>query len=571
VTAAAAPPRSPGERKRNGLAPRGFGGFVMLGAPAPAIGPWTAVRYLLGFDVRVRPMSPRAVPPLPSRLASSPLRAAGRPPLIPAIPTTSAGQAARSALATSGGSNLPHRDRGLPPGTRRIVHLDVDAFLASVEVALHPELAGRPVIVGGLPTERNLVMSCSYEARARGVFSGQPLREAARRCPDAVFRRGDSQAANRLRERTALLLRRFTPRVEVASIDDFFVDLTGTALLHGAACDAAARMHAEIRAEVGLPVTIGIATNRTLARLAGKLGKPGGIAEILPGYEADFLSRLPVEHLPGVGHRTGAQLERFAIRTVGQLRLVSREVLFASFGRLGLLLHQRARGIDPEPVEATWIEDDRGRLRVRPPSSIRRDSTFEPEEGRPELVEAMLSYVVERASARLRAHDHCAGSVEVRVAHVDTRPPSARRLDPPPESGGGRSAGSSARRRALAHPSDSTDVLWTHARELFRSLPRRRALVKRIGVTLCSLSPNAGWQGHLFSDPPPLEPDRRGSDGDEHATSRADRLRRLDGVVDELRARLGFGGIVRGSSFPLGATHPLSRDGFRLRTPSLNQ
>lgn len=505
-------------------------------------------------------MSSGAVNPLHSWLAPPTPRAAALPP---------------SVRTASGPSNLlpqrAQRDRHLPPGTRRIVHLDVDAFLASVEVALHPELAGKPLVIGGLPTERNLVMSSSYEARARGVYSGQPLREAARCCPEAIFRRGDSQAGNRLREETALLLRRFTPRVEVASIDDFFVDLTGTALLHGDACDAAQRMHAAIRAEVGLPVTIGIATNRTLARLAGKLAKPGGLAEILPGYESEFLACLPVGYLPGVGHRIGAQLESFAIRTVGQLRLVSSEVLFASFGRLGLLLHQRARGIDPEPVEATWIEDDDGQLRVRPPSSIRRDSTFEPEEGRPEIVEAMLSYIVERAAARLRAHDHCAGSLEVRVIYVDTRPRTERRLDP---AGGG----SGSRRRALDRPSDSTDALWNHARALFRSLPRRRALVKRIGITLFGLTPNTGWQGHLFSDPPAPGLSRRvlgpGSDTGPDTgpdVSHADRQRRIDGIVDRLRAQLGFGGIVRGSSFPLGATHPLERDGFRLRTPSLNQ
>lgn len=516
-------------------------------------------------------MSSRAVTPLHSRLADLPPRATATPPATSGYSTSAPRPPSSHSGSHSGPHSGPpsgppsgqhrarHRDQDLPPGTRRILHLDVDAFLASVEVALHPELAGQPVVVGGLPHERNLVMCGSYEARARGVFSGQPLREAARCCPEAIFRRGDSQAANRLREQTALLLRRFTPRVEVASIDDFFVDLTGTALLHGAACDAACRMRSSIRVEVGLPITIGIATNRTLARLAGKLAKPGRIAEILPGYESEFLSQLPVEHLPGVGRRTGAQLERFAIRTVGQLRLVSREVLFASFGRLGLLLHQRARGLDPEPVEATWVEDDDGRLRVRPPSTIRRDSTFEPEEGRPQIVEAMLSYIVERASARLRAHDHCTRSLEVRIVYVDTRSRAARRLDPA-------GSGSGSRRRSLERPSDSTDVLWRHARALLRELPRRRALVKRVGVTLFSLTPNSGWQGHLFSHPP-------GSDsaGSSHSTSHADRQRRIDGIVDQLRTQLGFGGIVRGSSFPLRSTHPLDRDGFRLRTPSLNQ
>jgi len=455
---------------------------------------------------------------------------------------------------------------------RRILHADVDAFLASVEQALHPELAQKPVIVGGSPTSRNLVMSCSYEARAFGVRPGMLLAEAARRCPRALFRDGDSQAANRLRERTAFVLRRFTPLVEVASIDDFFADLTGTERAFGAAFDVAERARAAIASEAGLPVTIGIGTSRMLARLAGKLAKPGGIAEVFPGYEAAFLALLPVEHLPGVGHSVGALLERFRIRTVGELRLVSREVLFASFGWLGLVLYERARGIDAEPVESTYVEDARGELVRRAPLTIRRDSTFEPEEGRREIVEAMLAYVVDRAAHRLRSHRSCAGSLEVHVSYVDTRPPPGvasleLHRDGPR---------TFARRRALGTPSDSTDALWSHARALLRSLPRRRALVKRIGITLFDLSPAAGWQGHLFSEPP----DDVGSDvgdgalgawRDTHATSRADRHRRLDRALDRLRERHGFGRVLRGSSLPLLATHPLARDGFRLRTPSLNQ
>src|SRR5688572_1964151 len=137
-----------------------------------------------------------------------------------------------------------------PRRPRRILHLDVDAFLASVEQALHPELKGKPLVIGGLPGERNLVMSSSYEARAFGVRPGMLLSEAARRCPRAIFRRGDSQAANRLREQTAHLLGRYSPLVEIASIDDFFVDLGGCARLHPRAFDAAESLRGEIRREV---------------------------------------------------------------------------------------------------------------------------------------------------------------------------------------------------------------------------------------------------------------------------------------------------------------------------------
>lgn len=465
----------------------------------------------------------------------------------------------------------PHRDLRLPPGTRRIVHVDVDAFLASVEQVEHPELRGKPLVIGGPPTSRNLVMSSSYEARAFGVRPGMALAEARRRCPQAIFRDGDAQAANRVREAVTRVLLGFTPRVEVASIDDFFLDLTGTARLHGAAFDAAQRMRARIRAEVGVPVTVGVATNRLMARLAGKLAKPGGVAELLPGGEEAFLRRLPVEHLPGVGHSIGARLERFAIRTVGELRLVPREILFASFGASGLALFERARGRDDEPVVPTHAlaEGDQapieggqapgtsGLLVARPPRSLSRETTFEPEEGRRELLEAMLSYLVERAAHRLRSQALVAGSLELRVRYVDSRPHLEARDE--------RSAASLVRRRKLASPSDATDALWRHARALFDALPRRRALVKRLGITLHGLQARAGWQGSLFDDAPPERTTQR------ERESRADRQRRLDAVVDRLRERLGFGAVLRGASTPLAATHPLGKDGYRLRTPSLNQ
>lgn len=457
----------------------------------------------------------------------------------------------------------PGRDRDLGPRVPRILHLDIDAFLASVEQAVHEELRGLPVVVGGAPTDRNLVMSCSYEARAFGVRPGMLLPEAARLCPRAIFRRGDSQAANRLREKTAAILLSFTPKVEIASIDDFFADLAGTARLQGSACDAAERIRDAIRKELALPVTIGIATSKTVARVAGKIAKPGGIAEILPGCEAAFFARMPLEHLPGAGKAIGRALERFGIRTCGELALVPREVLWASFGTAGLVLHERARGIDRDPVEATCAIGPDGVLATRMPKTIRRDSTFEPEEGRREIVEAMLAYVVERAAHRLRSHEAVARSIAVRIVYVDTRlprdraPRAERFPDAGEESGGASDASTAEKREKIPVPSDSTDEIWRLARALFRALPRRRALVKTVGVSLAGLAPRAGWQNHLH--------------GEDEVESREDRHRRLDRAMDLLRAKHGFGRVLRGSSFPLAKVCPLEPGGFRLRTPSLNQ
>jgi DNA polymerase-4 len=425
---------------------------------------------------------------------------------------------------------------------------------------VHPELRGLPVVIGGMPTDRNLVMSCSYPARAFGVKPGMLLPEAHRRCPHAIFRRGDAQAAKRLREGVAHILMRATPIVEVASIDDFFVDLAGTTRAQGPAFDVAERLRAAIRTELALPVAIGIGANRNMARIAGKLAKPGGVAEILPGHERAFLARLPVEHLPGAGHVIGRMLERFGITRVGEITLVPREILFASFGSMGLVLHERALGLDPTPIEATFTQDEHGAWIERLPQTIRRDSTFEPEEGRREIVEAMFAYLVERATHLLRKHKALVRSVAVRVQYVDTRPkPTDRPREENP---------ALEKRARLVEPSDSTDVILRRVLQTWRELPRRRALVKRVGITLVDLSPGRCVQHTLFDEGSASTGATSDADPRE---GRGDRHRRLDDALDAVRAKHGFGLIMRGSSFPLKANHELERDGFRLRTPSLNQ
>ena len=433
---------------------------------------------------------------------------------------------------------------------RRILHLDVDAFLASVEIARDPSLEGRPVVIGAGPEDtrtRNIVMSSSYAARAFGVRPGIHLGEARRLCPHAVFLKGDAQAANAAREALTRFLLDVTPHVAVTSIDDFLIDLTDAARLYPHPRNTATDIARRVRAELRLPLSIGVGENPLLARLAGKLAKPGKVAELLPGHADPWLCSLPVSALPGVGHAIGRRLAEFAIRTVGDLRLVSRELLFASFGRPGLVLFERARGLDESPVEATHWLDDTGRLVARPPKSIRRESTFEPEEARFELVEAMLAYLVERAATKLRHHGRIARSVEVSLRYVDTRTPN--KADEATNK-------TFKKSRRLSTPTDATQTIVQHAKDLLAELPRRRALVKRVGVALSNFGEAAGHQRSLF---------------DEAAGPHTDRHRELDRVVDLVRELTGFGRILRGPSLPLLETHTLDDDGFELRTPSLNQ
>jgi len=447
---------------------------------------------------------------------------------------------------------------------RTILHLDVDAFLASVEVALHPELAGKPLVIGGDPQKRSIVMSSSYEARAFGVRPGIHLSDAKRRCPQAIFRKGDSGAANRMRAEITRILLDFTPHVAVTSIDDFMIDLTDARRLWPVPALAAKAIKTRVRDEVHLPLSIGIGANPLLARLAGNLAKPGKIAELLPGLEDAWLRGLPVTALPGVGHAIGKKLAAFSIQTVADLRLVSRELLFASFARPGLVLFDRARGIDATEIEPThWIDAD-GKLAARPPKSIRREASFEPEEARLEIVEAMLAYLTERATAKLREAGLVARSIEVSLRYVDTRSQSQANASGAP-------AKTHKKQRRLKAPSDATLEIFEHAKRLLQELPRRRALVKRVGITLLNFAPQGGWQQHLFDDAPDAAGKVTSEARDAAGATRCDRHRKLDSALDELRQKIGFGRIMRGSSMPLAATHPHDEDGFELRTPSLNQ
>ncbi len=239
------------------------------------------------------------------------------------------------------------------------------------------------------------------------------------------------------------------------------------------------------------------------------------------------------------------------------------------------MLWERARGIDHEAVEATFVQRADGSFALKIPAALSRDSTFEPEEGRREHIEAMLAYIVERAAHRLRVLGATARSLEVRVRYVDTRP--TRELQYDDEAG--RAAASLAKRVALGEATDSTDALLSHARALYGQLPRRRALVKRIGITLHGLSARNGRQNQLFSDPrkdrgAQSSPQAQAAEGTidrASQASHADRQHAVDRALDSLRAKYGFGGLLRGASLPLAADHARTRDGFVLRTPSLNQ
>ncbi|MBL8900323.1 MAG: DNA polymerase IV, partial [Planctomycetes bacterium] len=283
---------------------------------------------------------------------------------------------------------------------RVIAHLDIDAFLASVEQAHDPRLRGKAVIVGGRPTDRNLVMSCSYVARSLGIKPGMLLPQAARIARRAgvraVFLPGSSIRANAARERVLRAVRAFTPLVEATSIDDAYADLSGTLRLHGAGpLDLGEKIARAVREASGLAVSLGLGSNRLIARLATRLAKPGGVAWVRPEQEPAFVAAIALEALPGIGSSIGGFLRDTGLRTAGDLQRVPRETLEATFGRHGAKLYERCRGIDRTPVRPERL-----------PAAIHRETTFGAPTADLAEVRAMLAYLVDRACARLRALSH---------------------------------------------------------------------------------------------------------------------------------------------------------------------
>ncbi len=406
---------------------------------------------------------------------------------------------------------------------QNIIHVDVDAFLASVEQVRDPSLVGRPVVVGGEKGDRGLVLSSTYEARRHGVTPGLSLFEAARLLPGAVFLKGDYQMARRLSERTWEICRRYTPLVQVTSLDDCYLDVTGVARLFGPAREVAVRIKREVAREVGFVLSMGVGENRTVARVATVFAKPGGVVEVLPGRGAEFLASLPIRRLPGVGWRTEKALHRYNVKTIGELSRIPRALLARTFGRAaGRMLFYRSRGIDDEPVQPG-----------RGPRSVSRETSFDPETADYDVIEGMLFYLLERAAAALRTESLCARTLTVKIRYADG--PGSRRS------------------YRLPRPSARERELFVPARKMFTALFTRRVRLKLIGVALSNLTREEGEQGDLFSR-------------DEHH-----RTANLTAGIDDIRNRYGFRAITAGCSIDLMGHYEQNEHGFVLKTPSLTR
>jgi DNA polymerase-4 len=386
----------------------------------------------------------------------------------------------------------------MTPSRLTILHVDMDAFYASVEQHDRPELRGRPVIVGG-GVGRGVVSAASYEARRYGVHSAMPVARARRLCPQGVFLPVRLPRYMQVSRQLHDILNSFTPLVEPLSLDEAFLDVRGCEGLFGPAPAIARRVKARIRAETGLTASVGVAPNKFLAKLASDQGKPDGLVVVPPEQVVAFLAPLPVGRLWGVGARAEARLHALGVRTVGQLAALPERRLLDPFGEAGRHLWQLAQGQDDRPV----VPD-------REAQSLSTETTFARDIADRQALRAGLLDLVDHLAGRLRRHGRHAQTLAVTIRSADFR--------------------TQTRSQALPEATDLTEVLGQAALALFeRSLSRDLLPVRLLGVGVSRLAGAGEVQGQLFD-----------------AAWRARRAA-LDRAVDAIRGQFGAAAIRRGS------------------------
>ena len=292
-------------------------------------------------------------------------------------------------------------------------HIDMDAFFVSVEELFDPSLKGKPVVVGGRPDQRGVVSAASYPARKFGVHSAMPLRTAYRLCPQAIFVDGHPHRYREYSQKVFGVLNSFSPQVDMASIDEAYMDVTGTERLHGPPLRAAHALHDTIKRETKLNCSVGIAASRMVAKVASDQAKPNGILWIIPGQEARFLAPLDVRKIPGVGKVTEKHLNDCGIRKVGDLAALEEGFLLQRFGQWGLALAGKSRGLDA----GGWFDGEVGEH--EDPKSISHEHTFNEDTADLEALEATLARLSEMVGRRLREHGLHARTIQLKLRYTD--------------------------------------------------------------------------------------------------------------------------------------------------------
>jgi DNA polymerase IV len=339
---------------------------------------------------------------------------------------------------------------------RTIFHVDMDAFFVSVEELFDPSLKDKAVVVGGLRHERGVVSAASYEARKFGVHSAMPLRTAAKLCPHAIFVDGHPERYRECSEKVYRVLQSFSPLVEMASIDEAYLDMTGTERLHGPPLYAAHLLHQKIKSDTQLNCSIGIGCSRLIAKVASAKAKPHGILSVIPGQEAKFLAPLDVRDIPGVGKVTEQNLNALGICRVSDLARFDESFLEERFGKWGLALAGKARGEDA----GGWFDTEVGA--DTDPKSISHEHTYNEDTADVEQIESTLMRLSEMVGRRLREHELHARTVQLKLRYKDFT--------------------TITRAHTLPDPTQLDTEIFEQARTLFRRNRRKGAEVRLLGV-----------------------------------------------------------------------------------------
>jgi DNA polymerase-4 len=380
--------------------------------------------------------------------------------------------------------------------TRAVLHVDMDAFYASVEQHDAPALKGRPVIVGW-EGARGVVAAASYEVRAFGVHSAMPMRAALQRCPHAVCVRPRMQRYQEVSRTVFGVFHEITPLVEGLSLDEAFLDVTASQALLGGAIEIAQRIKHRIRELTGLTASVGVASNKLVAKIASDLHKPDGLTVVTAQSQRALLDALSVRKLPGLGRKTGAKVEAAGIRTLGELRSAPDALLWPLFGRYSAWMRERASGIDERPVQPDLEE-----------KSLSAEDTFETDLAEPRVLQRQIARLADLAASRLRARELMAGCIGVKIRRGDFTTFTRQRAVAPPTCEG----------RAIGGVAAELLTRWLAANP--------GAKLRLLGVVLTELTPAA--QLGLFEEARPQS--------------------RVDATLDEARARFGTRALRRGNT-----------------------
>ncbi|MEK7353804.1 MAG: DNA polymerase IV [Chloroflexota bacterium] len=404
---------------------------------------------------------------------------------------------------------------------RTIMHVDLDAFFVSVEQALNPELRGKPVVVGGRPGGRGVVAAASYEARAFGLHSAMPLKTAVRLCPQAIFLDGNFHRYSDASRKFMAILADFTPFLEPMGLDEAYLDVTGFESLHGSIHQMAVAIRQRVKDELGLCVSVGIASSKVVAKVASEQSKPDGLIEVPRGGERAFLAPLPVGKLPGVGKKAEAQLTRLGIKTIGRLAVTPIAVLKSHFGVSGEALRRHANGI--------------GSSQVEPPGeakSISRETTFGKDSRNREFLKATLRYLAEKVAADLRRQGKQAKCITLKLRYADFT--------------------TITRSHTLPQATDSDEPVFATGLKLMeRALALEKQPVRLIGIGVSNLVEPGGQLALMDSS--------------------VQRLAQLNKTIDRIRDKYGFTAIRTGQTLLLKDVYSESRNDYHLHTPSLSR